>query len=755
MGKGKNLIAGLLLALTIPTTVAGVTFTIQNPSIVKDWIKGEQVTTSTEDQKEIDELKAEIDMYKELLAEAEGDKDKIASLEAQIEEHKATISNLEKQLEEAKGNEALIEDLQQQINQQETIISELQSQLESAQEDKALITQLQQKITELENKVAELEEQLQSQGSQENKEITLFNFSNGQIDKYSGTETTLQDIPTSYSIEFTPTEDEVTINSGEELNIYFESVSSKGYDSFSYFKIEINSETLYLNMISLMYYLTENEMSDLPVSTKIQLGDIKFFEGNGYQVDSIGAFVFEGSNVNKLILPEHITNVDISIFDEIDELVINNESMISFIDIQGRGDVGNTKIYVQSNLLESYKTKYPKLASKFFDLNTNETEKTEIIDFKFSANSMVAYSGDSEIVENIPTSYSMEFTPSSEEIDVISGSELETIFNDSFDFTSYLKVTFNDNTCEYYDVNSFTYMLEEKAESVLPFKVQVGQASFYTGDDYKVNKVSGFAFDNTNAKTVILPKEITSFDLSNFSNIKTLIVANEEVVIDGPDYNNSNVPYKDFEMIVPDSLYEEYLSDAIWSNYSKNILKSSLNKSAVTNFNDYVFVNDTISGYQGTDVVIKLPSTYNKEEIIYETIEGQNDNASELEEEWGSNKWYVSFNGNEKKLMDYSDFAFQCMAFIMISNQYSYTIEKVRVNYFEGSDYNSTCVNATTFENDNLVKIIIPSTYTEVDCSAFSNIQSLRVIEIENKLGQISLINTDLLSENIIIKYVG
>lgn len=366
----KNLVAGLLLALTIPTTVAGVTFTIQNPSIVNDWIKGEQVTTSTEDQKEIDELKAEIDMYKELLAEAEGDKDKIASLEAQIEEHKATISNLEKQLEEAQGNEALIEDLQQQINQQETIISELQSQLESAQEDKALITQLQQKITELENKVAELEEQLQSQGSQENKEITLFNFSNGQIDKYSGTETTLQDIPTSYSIEFTPTEDEVTINSGEELNIYFESVSSKGYDSFSYFKIEINSETLYLNMISLMYYLTENEMSDLPVSTKVQLGDIKFFEGNDYQVDSIGAFVFEGSNVNKLILPEHITNVDISIFDEIDELVINNESMISFIDIQGRGDVGNTKIYVQSNLLELYKTKYPKLASKFFDLNT-------------------------------------------------------------------------------------------------------------------------------------------------------------------------------------------------------------------------------------------------------------------------------------------------------------------------------------------------------------------------------------------------
>lgn len=385
----------------------------------------------------------------------------------------------------------------------------------------------------------------------------------------------------------------------------------------------------------------------------------------------------------------------------------------------------------------------------------NAQEKVEITDFKFFKNSVVAYTGDSTVVENIPTGYSFEFIPSSEEIVINSSSDMENVFNDSFDYSSYLKVTFNDETIEYYDLVSFSAVAIEKGESIYPFKILVGEMKFFEGKDYNIDGISRYAFDGTNVDTVILPNHITSFELSNFYQIKKLIVNNETAVIQGLDFSNGETTYDAFEMYVPDSLYEEYLSDEIWSKYTKNIFKKSLNQLPVTNFNDYVFLNEDISSYQGTDSVIKLPCSYSKEETIYARVEGQNDNANDLQEEWGSNRWYVSFNNSEKELMDYSTFSVRCMGYVMLGSQYSYIIEKVKTEYIEGEDYTLTIFNPTTFTNENLIKIIIPSTYTEINFAVFANLESLRIIEIENENYNVSFKNIDSLSENVILRFVG
>ena len=85
-----KVVLGLTGAVTIPTSIAGFVFTAQHPAMIKDWFNGEQISYSLDDKKELQDLKNELAIYKELLNELESEniflENKIAELELKIKE---------------------------------------------------------------------------------------------------------------------------------------------------------------------------------------------------------------------------------------------------------------------------------------------------------------------------------------------------------------------------------------------------------------------------------------------------------------------------------------------------------------------------------------------------------------------------------------------------------------------------------------------------------------------------------------------
>ena len=313
MKKRKVIIAGLFLALTIPTTIAGITFAVQNPEIVKDWFNGDEMITTSSHNKEIEELRNEIAVYKEMLAQAEG--------------------------------------------------------------DEKLILQLQETIKNLETQIAELEEQLQAQ---QRVEITDWTFFENSVSSYKGTAEVVNNIPSSYSMEFIPSSEEVQF---EDLDSLYEYIYSQNIESF--YKITFNGlEEKYFSLPSFSEYVFlfvgSGDISTI-FPAKIQLGEVKYYEGNDFEVDSLQSQVFSKdfyeNNVSELIIPENIKNIDVNAFakgrsEYINKVVINCNEVVKFISVSNGNDpedinVG-TNVYVKAELLEEYKATYPNSADKFF-----------------------------------------------------------------------------------------------------------------------------------------------------------------------------------------------------------------------------------------------------------------------------------------------------------------------------------------------------------------------------------------------------
>ena len=378
---------------------------------------------------------------------------------------------------------------------------------------------------------------------------------------------------------------------------------------------------------------------------------------------------------------------------------------------------------------------------------TPPLKKEEITDFKFSENSMVAYLGDLTTIENIPTSYSSEFISSSEEMTFNSVSDLESIFNESFDFTSYFKITFNDETSGYYDMNSFGYMIEEKGEALFPLKMVVGKLKFFEGNDYAIDSISGFAFDGTNVDTLILQEHITSFDLSNFSHIKKLVVNNESMVIAGPDFNSGNVPYVDFEMYVPDSIYEQYKSDEAWSKYSKYIFPSSyLNQGSheYKEITDFKFTNGEIDTYLGSDVTLEnIPLSYSvnfvptSEEIVVTNMEEFSSFVDTNISDW-TKYFKVVFQNGFSGYYSFNSFLIYMQSQGIEEIVDPITFQLGDVKFVEGNDYQVNSIGAFAFEGSNVNKLILPKHITNVDISIFDEIDEL-VIENESMINFIDV----------------
>lgn len=311
----KSILATLMLAVTLPTTVAGVTFTIQNPETVKDWFNGDKIVTTSSHNKEIEELRNEIAVYKEMLAQAEG--------------------------------------------------------------DEKLILQLQETIKNLETQVAELEEQLQAQ---QRVEITDWTFFENSVSIYKGTAEVVNNIPSSYSMEFIPSTEELQF---EDLDSCFEYIYS--FDINSFYKVTFNGmEEKYFDYISFTEYLysfmKDNDPSSL-FPAKVQIGEVKFYEGNDYQVDTINSMILVNglyeNNVSELVIPENIKKIDVNAFSTdrdkyVDKVTIQSNEVVLFVDRFASStdtleDINiHTNIYVKAELLEEYKATYLNSADKFF-----------------------------------------------------------------------------------------------------------------------------------------------------------------------------------------------------------------------------------------------------------------------------------------------------------------------------------------------------------------------------------------------------
>lgn len=364
----------------------------------------EGLQTSMEDLKqshaeELATSKSEAQEYKTKYEQAQ---ENVLSIQTQLDDCQSQISTLEQQKQELQESN---EDYQEQITAINTDISELEtevSSLENALTNSQMFQQfykqqyettlakvegletsnaayveqvsqmqsqieaLQSQIVFLEATIDSLKEQLEQGPSETGQEITDYIFCGNMICGYLGAETNGANLvlPTSYSVQVTSTEDEVSFNDFESFVNYVLEYGDKNFVvKFA------DREAFYLTPYAFGPFMMNlgESIPDTVYPIKAQIAEFKFVTGIDYQITDISGYTFEGTQITDLHLPETIERVSVSIFAEIDTLhITRTDKLVEFYaETNGQITAGSSQIYVPQTMLESYKTTYSQMADNF------------------------------------------------------------------------------------------------------------------------------------------------------------------------------------------------------------------------------------------------------------------------------------------------------------------------------------------------------------------------------------------------------
>ena len=318
MGKVGRVIAGILLAVTVPATVVGTVYTVQNFDQVKSWIKGESPSA---DEKPVGDTEKD---------------EKIKELEAKIQEHLLQIENLQ------------------------TTISELQQGHEDAILDyQGQIAILQGQISSLETQIEELEEALASQ--EQKVEITDWTFVGNSLGAYKGSADVIDNIPTSYSVVESVSTPQ-TLSSEEEFYSFIEGkMSDEGVLYGNPVRVTFTLLDLTKNYANYAEFIADFEVlagtynvSDLYTCT-IEESNNTYYEGNDIQVNTVGLSTFANTTATTIILPKKFTNLGtIGLSDNVLNFVINSDS--PNLEIASRGPY--CRFFVPAEFYDSYVSRF-------------------------------------------------------------------------------------------------------------------------------------------------------------------------------------------------------------------------------------------------------------------------------------------------------------------------------------------------------------------------------------------------------------
>ena len=509
MGKVGRVIAGILLAVTVPTTVAGTVYTVQNFEQVKSWIKGE---TPTADEKPVDDTEKD---------------EKIKELEAKIQEHLLQIENLQITISELQqGHAQELQILNNQIEGYQTQISTLKNQKAALEESIKGYTQqisiLDEQIESLQNEISDLE---------------------------LSAEDNLEEI-----------------------------------------------SALQAQVLTLQNEKTELQESNAGYIQQISSLNVKI-EGYQTQISTLQGQVAE--------LEEENSNYE--------ESMLNYQGQIAVL----QGQIASLEAQIEE--LEEA------LAS--------QEQKVEITDWTFVGNSLGAYKGSADVIDNIPTSYSV----------VESVSTPQTLSSEE-EFYSFIEGKMSDEGVLYGNPVRVTFTLLDLtknyanyAEFIGDFEVLAGtynvsdlytctieefNNTYYEGDDIQVNTVGMLTFANTTATTIILPKEFTNLGTIGLSdNVLNFVInsnsPNLEIVARGP-YCRFFVPAEFYDsyvsrfeanapLFIIEADVEPELTYSSFSDFTSSPVEASPQYSHLL----------AIESYKGTETNVVVPGK-SDEKYIYE-----------------------------------------------------------------------------------------------------------------------------------------
>ena len=247
----------------------------------------------------------------------------------------------------------------------------------------------------------------------EKVEITDWVFSENVLGQYIGTETEISNIPTSYSQEEHVSRT-VEIKNEEEFYSFVEEFSA------SDFVYQIPIRVTYLNLDLVKTYenyaifmndfevlAVENNVEDLYLC-KFEELDNTFYEGSDYKIDTLGAMTFYFSSATVIDLPAEITKFNaIMLPSTLKSLTIRSDTVLTraMNNTLGFDDPVDYTIYVPENLVEGYKTTYPRIADSVFPIGYEAPEEMPL-PYVIEDGVITAYTGsETEVV--IPATYSL------------------------------------------------------------------------------------------------------------------------------------------------------------------------------------------------------------------------------------------------------------------------------------------------------------------------------------------------------------
>lgn len=256
-----------------------------------------------------------------------------------------------------------------------------------------------------------------------------------------------------------------------------------------------------------------------------------------------------------------------------------------------------------------------------------DPELEEITDYIFVNNTVLSYIGDSSVVENIPTSYSIKedinhtkhfssFNELAEYIDDLASS-------DSENFVEICSKTWNiipDNGKDAvkvpggliyfnYDDALFNSVM---ASDTFPANVEIYDTTYYEGNDYQLDTLGEYFLQSI--EKFVVPVNIQNIYKCTFDspNLQEVIIENDEsvlVCVDG-QLDPSNIKY-----YVPDNLYEDYKNNSVIPSDQVYKLSQYGQEPEIT-YSDFIFSGNTLDLYIGNDKVVTIPSSY--------SIDGEN-----------------------------------------------------------------------------------------------------------------------------------
>ena len=258
-------------------------------------------------------------------------------------------------------------------------------------------------------------------------------------------------------------------------------------------------------------------------------------------------------------------------------------------------------------------------------------QKVEITDWTFYGNSLGVYKGSADVIDNIPTSYSVGETViktyncySEEDFYSLIGDDVYALLQ-----TPPIKVTFERLNLikEYLNYAELVYDIEILVSTydlsdLCVFTIEEYHTTYYEGNDFQVNTVGMSTFANTTATTIILPKEFTNLGTIGLpDNVLNFVInsnsPNLEIVARGP-YCRFFVPAEFYDsyvsrfeanapLFIIEADVEPELTYSSFSDFTSSPVEASPQYSHLL----------AIESYKGTETNVVVPGK-SDEKYIYE-----------------------------------------------------------------------------------------------------------------------------------------